>query len=939
MPMLPAMGKDCQALGPSSAQTIVVALAAALATFAVGAAYLIPTWSGAEWDIAWTAAAGVAVAGMLMARRASTGRQRRRFTLWAVAAGCWLGGQLLWDLYGVIGFPESPNLADVGWWGFAAVVTASLIFSDARSRAVRAVVVSETLPAMGAAVALTVAVVWHDASVSTLSAVPKVSALVYPSIYIAAAVVTLQAIIGGALRGYRRSVAALVMGGMAAEAVAFGLWSPQLLAQTYVPGHTPIDALFVLGLLMIGAGGALSARSETAPEVDEPARTGGMVPGLMFVLLIAALVQANLSQAAPVVDVILRAGLLFCALAFIARGVLLERRLRELLQRERATRSALAEREAELARLKAQLVEDSRRDPLTGMRNRRALADDFLELEARGPEEGGFAVALCDVDHFKAYNDRLGHLAGDHALRTIAAIVRATLRAGDLSYRFGGEEILLVLRDASAEEAQAVAERVRAAVQAAAIHHPAAPEGVVTISAGVAAGADDTEQLLARADGALYDAKREGRNRTIVAADAGSDRAGRRTHEPVDGPVPRHLRSMLAVSRAAASGQGPLPVLGALAETIRSEMSFHVVAVNLLDRPSQEMRIVAVLGDEDARATLLGSASPWSEWEPIMGPEFERQRAIWLPAGASDWGEQVACWTPSVSPVIGPDGWHPEDMLLLPLRAQDGEILGAVSVDQPASGRRPTDEEIAYLMSVVDHAAIGVEQSLATVGSPAEETGQSSELRLAAAMLLAEALDMRDPSTGQHSRTVGDYARGIAERLELPAKRVERIHAAGVLHDLGKLGIADAILYKPGALTDSEWEEMKRHPEIGARILLHAGLTDIAQWVRAHHERVDGCGYLDRLSAAEIPLEARILAVADAYEAMIADRPYRAGMPRKAARAELERCSGSQFDPAVVAAFLGLDPAAVDDPGLPADAGGSGRGEIDDRVGDLVGLQ
>jgi diguanylate cyclase (GGDEF)-like protein len=934
------MGKDCRAVGASSAQTIVVALVAAVAACAVGAAYLIPAWSGAVWDVAWTAAAVVGVAGMLLARRAATGRQRRRFTLWAVAAGCWLVGQLLWDLYGVIGFPQSPNLADVAWWAFAAVVTASLIVGDARSRSVRAVVVVETLTTMAAAVALTIGELWPDATASTLSAAPKVSAIIYPSIYIVAAVVTLQAIIGGALRGYRRSVAGLVMGGLAAEAVAFGLWSPQLLAGSYVPGHTLIDPLFVLGLLMIGAGGTLSARRvEIAPEATEPARSGGVLPGLMFVLLMAALVDANLRSAPAGVTLVLRAGLFLAALAFIARGVLLERRLRELLGRERVARTALAEREAELARLNAQLVEDSRRDPLTGMRNRRALADDFLELEVRRPEEGGFAVALCDVDHFKAYNDHLGHLAGDHALRTIAAIVRATLRAGDLSYRFGGEEILLVLRNASAEEAQAVAERVRAAVQAAAIHHPAAPAGVVTISAGVAAGADETDRLLARADGALYDAKHEGRNRIVVAADAVPGSAGLRTHEPADGPVPRHLRSMLAVSRAAASGQGPLPVLDALAETIRRELSFHVVAINLLDRASQEMRIVTVLGDDDARATLLGTASPLSEWEPVFGHEFERQRAIWLPAGTSAWSDRIIYWTPSASAVPGPDGWHPDDMLLLPLRAQDGEILGAVSVDQPASGRRPTDEEIAYLMSVVDHAAIGVEQSLATVGAPAEDAGQSSELRLAAAMLLAEALDMRDPSTGQHSRTVGDFARGIAERLGLPSERVERIHAAGVLHDLGKLGIADAILYKPGALSDSEWEEMKRHPEIGARILLHAGFTDIAQWVRAHHERIDGCGYPDRLSAEEIPLEARILAVADAYEAMIADRPYRGGIPREAARAELERCSGSQFDPAVVRAFLGLDPAAVDHPRLPADAGGRGRGEIDDRVGDLVGLQ
>ena len=634
--------------------------------------------------------------------------------------------------------------------------------------------------------------------------------------------------------------------------------------------------------------------------------------------------------------------------------------MRHLLDRERTARTALAEREAELARLNAQLVEDSRRDPLTGMRNRRALADDLLELEARRGLEGGFAVALCDVDHFKAYNDRLGHLAGDHALRTISAIVRATLRTGDLSYRFGGEELLLILRNADAEEAHAVAERVRVAVQAAGVPHPDGVDGVLTVSVGVAAGADDTDRLLARADGALYDAKRQGRNRTVLAAEVASDAglaaAGLRQHEPAEGPVPRHLRSMLAVSRAAASGHGPLPVLEALAEAIRSELSFHVVAINLLDRDSGEMRIVTVLGDDDAHRTLMGTSSAWSEWEPIMGPEFERQGAIWLPAGASDWGDQIASWTPSMSAVPGPDGWHPEDMLMLPLRGQDGEVLGAVSVDQPASGRRPTDEQIAYLMSVVDHAAIGVEQSLREAGPTAEEAGQSSELRLAAAMLLAEALDLRDPSTGRHSRTVGAYARQIALRLELAPERVERVHAAGVLHDLGKLGIADAILYKPGALTDSEWEEMKRHPEIGARILLHAGLADIAHWVRAHHERIDGRGYPDRLSAEEIPLEARILAVADAYEAMIADRPYRVG---HGARGRARRARALQRQPVRpgrgrglprgarcracrrrgLGRGLGLDPAAVDHPRLTADRRRGRRGELHDRVGHLLGLE
>ncbi len=114
---------------------------------------------------------------------------------------------------------------------------------------------------------------------------------------------------------------------------------------------------------------------------------------------------------------------------------------------------------------------------------------------------------------------------------------------------------------------------------------------------------------------------------------------------------------------------------------------------------------------------------------------------------------------------------------------------------------------------------------------------------------------------------------------------------------------------------------MKRHPEIGARILQHAGLDDIARWVRSHHERVDGCGYPNALPASDIPLEAKILAVADAYEAMVADRPYRSGMPAAEARAELVRCAGTQFDPGVVDAFL----LAVEEEVVEPDAGPDGE--------------
>jgi putative nucleotidyltransferase with HDIG domain len=175
---------------------------------------------------------------------------------------------------------------------------------------------------------------------------------------------------------------------------------------------------------------------------------------------------------------------------------------------------------------------------------------------------------------------------------------------------------------------------------------------------------------------------------------------------------------------------------------------------------------------------------------------------------------------------------------------------------------------------------------------------------LAAAMLLAETLDLRDVGTARRSETVGRYAEQIARALGWSLARVERVRAAGILHDIGKLGISDAILHKPGRLDAHEWEEMRRHPELGARILEHANVRDIAGWVLAHHERVDGAGYPRGLSGDAIPAEARILAVADAYEAMTADRPYRRALPADAARDELRRGAGSQFDARVVEAFL-----------------------------------
>jgi diguanylate cyclase (GGDEF)-like protein len=881
--------------------------AAVIAPLVVALSAMIACYSGLDagtcYNVAWTAAALSATIGTCAARQRARPENRERWTLWAMAAACWLFGQLMWNLYGVIGFPQDPNLADFGWWGFALLVMVSMLRFPRTERSILVVAAVESVPLICAAISLCLALLWGTQGHSAAPLAPRLSDLTYPCLYASATVLTLQAMLGGALRGLRCPSLGLVLGGTAAISLAFMLWSSQLLRGTYVPGTSVLDPLWVVGLGAIGVGGLMTARDpESPPSLEEPSHMGVVLPGGMFTLLFAALLLEVISGAPLRADGILVLGLLCSGAALIARSTLLGRRMREMLVRERAALAGVVEREAELARLNEQLVEDSRHDPLTGIGNRRALSDDLpMYRTVQRETDAEIAVLLCDVDHFKSYNDRFGHLAGDQALCMIAATARGALRAQDAAYRFGGEEFLLILRGADSEEALKVAERVREAVQHSAFVHPLAGAGVLTVSVGLACGLQPPEELLARADTALYQAKESGRNRVVAADGASSAGLPRRLREEdSEGPAPRHLRSMLSVSRAAASGQGVLPVLQALAEAVRGELSFNVVAVSLRESP-ELFRAVIVLGDPSSRALLLNTTRQMSEWEALTASGRNVHGATWLPAGGYGPDTDSVPWRAATAAPPAADGWDPDDVLLLPLRSASREILGFVSADQPMLGRRPTDAEIGVLMAVVDHAGLALEQ---VQQHGAVRGDESDELRLAAVMLLAEALDLRDPSTALHSRTVGRLARRTAIELGFPEPHVQRVHAAGVLHDLGKLGIADAILHKPSTLDDGEWREMRRHPEVGARILEHAGMRDIAAWVRAHHERVDGHGYPSNVSGDAISLEARILSVADAYEAMIADRPYRSGMPPSAARQELLRCAGTQFDPQVVAAFL-----------------------------------
>ncbi len=240
-------------------------------------------------------------------------------------------------------------------------------------------------------------------------------------------------------------------------------------------------------------------------------------------------------------------------------------------------------------------------------------------------------------------------------------------------------------------------------------------------------------------------------------------------------------------------------------------------------------------------------------------------------------------------------GFITRSIICVPVRSRE-RTVGVLEGINKKDGHFD-DNDLDVLNSISNYVAVAIEN--ACLHKELKKTFYDT------AEVMADTIELRDPYTGGHTKRVRRYCLIIAKYMGLGRKERETLHLAAILHDIGKIGIKDDILLKDGKLEEAEFIKMRMHSLYGAELLKNIEqLRDVIPCIRAHHERYDGTGYPDGLRGRQIPLIARIITVADTFDAMTTERPYRRRLSKEAALAELRRLAGIQFDPDVVAAFM-----------------------------------
>jgi len=396
-------------------------------------------------------------------------------------------------------------------------------------------------------------------------------------------------------------------------------------------------------------------------------------------------------------------------------------------------------------------LEQAITDGLTGLKTHRYFME-ALEREWRRSTRSGhmFSVIMMDLDGFKQVNDRHGHLEGDKVLTAVASLLRDRVRQSNVVARYGGDEFAVMMPETRTDQAEILAERLRATIES----DPYLAAHSVTASFGIATfplHGPTQEEILRVADSGMYLAKHQDGNRVRVASSS--------------------------------------------------------------------------------------VASTQTEWERQLLEAY----------------------------------------------------LGVTMKRMFSTGPEAFDHNLRHFQDVM-----------------LKVNGEAFSL-LDAVTMLANAVDAKDHYTQGHSQKVSRLAAQIARHMSLPDAVIEEVRLGGILHDIGKIGVPEAVLKKPSRLTPEEYDVMKSHTLVGAKILESVKVKAIERirgMVRHHHEMVDGTGYPDHLRGESIPLGARIITVADSFDTMVSERAYKPGRSIEEAMVELRRCCGTQFDPLIVEAFV-----------------------------------
>jgi len=334
------------------------------------------------------------------------------------------------------------------------------------------------------------------------------------------------------------------------------------------------------------------------------------------------------------------------------------------------------------------------------------------------------------------------------------------------------------------------------------------------------------------------------------------------------------------ISEAIDRAQSSEAIYQAMADLSCRYLEADKAAVLLLDRMAEELVVIASRGFD---RNPLGSTA-CRVGEGLFGRVASSGQPL---VGALD--EE-----PLHDTVMGIDKYY----LCMPVKIRH-EVFGILVVADKKNGEPFQSSDIFLANFLLDKVALAIE-NIALYES------MVSNLHATLAGLVA-AMEAKDPYTKQHSRRVTNLSVVTAQAMGMSSEALESLRFAAYLHDIGKIGVKDDILTKASSLTDREYEDIKRHPVVGENIVAALDLSpDELAVIRNHHERWDGGGYPDGMAGEEIPLLARVVAVADAFDAMTSNRHYRKALARAQAFAELRRCAGSQFDPEVVAQFLAV---------------------------------